>query len=44
MSLGISSCPIDGETYEELVKSADDVLYIAKKNGKNQVFSEMPDE
>jgi diguanylate cyclase (GGDEF)-like protein len=44
MSLGISNCPIDGETYEELVKSADKALYIAKEEGKNQVFSKMPED
>lgn len=39
ISLGISSCPIDGETSENLVKSADKALYIAKRNGKNLSFS-----
>jgi diguanylate cyclase (GGDEF)-like protein/putative nucleotidyltransferase with HDIG domain len=35
VSAGISSCPGDGSSVDELHKSADDALYWAKRNGKN---------
>jgi diguanylate cyclase (GGDEF)-like protein/putative nucleotidyltransferase with HDIG domain len=35
VSAGISSCPGDGATVDELHKRADDALYWAKRNGKN---------
>ena len=35
VSAGISSCPGDGETVDQLHKRADDALYWAKRNGKN---------
>ena len=35
-SLGISLYPEDGETYDELVRSADNAMYRAKEYGKNR--------
>ena len=37
VSLGISSCVVDGETLEHMLTKADDALYIAKKKGRNQI-------
>ncbi len=34
ISIGVSSYPIDGNSIEELMKKADDALYIAKSKGK----------
>jgi len=36
-SLGICSCPVKNETLETLLTKADDALYIAKRNGRDQV-------
>lgn len=36
VSIGVAFYPQNGSTYEELFKSADDALYRAKRNGKNQ--------
>ena len=36
LSIGVSMCPDDGTTYEELLKKADRCLYIAKEKGKNR--------
>lgn len=36
MSIGIASYPECGETYAELLRSADKAMYTAKNNGKNQ--------
>lgn len=38
-SFGISFFPLNGIDVNDLIKSADDLLYKAKKNGKNRVFS-----
>ncbi|MEL1134504.1 GGDEF domain-containing protein [Desulfitobacterium sp. THU1] len=35
-SLGVSVYPVDGETVDQLIKSADIAMYKAKKNGKSQ--------
>lgn len=35
-SIGVAIYPQNGTTYKELIKNADDALYIAKSKGKNQ--------
>ena len=42
LSIGVSCCPCDGRSYEELFKKADKCLYIAKSKGKNRyvIYSE----
>ena len=37
ISLGISYFPEDGETIDEIIKSADGALYQAKESGKNKI-------
>ena len=37
ISLGVSTYPENGTTPPEMIKYADDCLYIAKENGRNQV-------
>lgn len=37
-SVGVSIYPKDGSSYNELYQNADNALYMAKNNGKNQYF------
>lgn len=37
VSMGISSCPLHGETKKDLLRAADRALYTAKNMGRNQV-------
>lgn len=37
VSMGISSCPLHGETKEDLLRAADRALYTAKNMGRNRV-------
>ena len=39
-SAGIASYPSDGDDFRSLLKVADDRLYIAKENGRNQIVSQ----
>lgn len=45
-SIGISLCPNDAETPEELIRKADQAMYAAKRGGKNQFsyFTQEMDE
>lgn len=36
ISIGVSQFPKDGNDYDALIKRADEAMYVAKKNGKNQ--------
>lgn len=36
ISIGIASCPENGETYEDLYRAADQAMYCAKRQGKNR--------
>ena len=38
-SIGVSTCPYDGTTRDELIEAADKAMYAAKRMGKNQVRS-----
>lgn len=44
ISLGVASMPQDGETTESLIEYADKCLYVAKRNGRNQVVFEFPED
>jgi len=44
ISLGVASMPENGDTTEKLIEYADKCLYVAKRNGRNQVVSEAPDD
>ncbi len=37
LSCGIASFPYDGNTMEELIKKADDAMYLSKRYGRNRV-------
>lgn len=40
ISLGVSTYPKDAETVQDMIKAADERLYYAKENGRNQVCGE----
>ena len=37
ISIGLSNCPTTATTKKNLIRYADDALYISKKNGKNKL-------
>ena len=39
VSIGVSCCPDDGTTVEELIQAADAALYCAKRGGRNRVVA-----
>jgi diguanylate cyclase (GGDEF)-like protein len=39
ISAGISTFPIDAQRKEDIIKKADEALYLAKKSGKNNIVS-----
>ncbi len=41
-SLGIASCPLDGERMEDLISCADAALYQAKASGRNRIIANSP--
>jgi len=42
ISIGVSSYPENGHTVDELLRAADEAMYQAKRNGKDQVFAALP--
>ncbi len=44
ISLGVATMPTDGDTTEKLIEYADKCLYVAKRNGRNQVVHDVPDD
>lgn len=44
ISLGVASMPENGDTTEKLIEYADKCLYVAKRNGRNQVVSDAPED
>lgn len=38
VSIGVSQCPRDGNTYESVWQKADEALYKAKQSGKNTIY------
>ena len=39
VSIGVSSYPDDGDKWENIIRSADDALYVAKNTGRNRVIA-----
>lgn len=39
VSVGVSCCPQDGDSYVQLVEKADEALYVAKRRGKNRIHA-----
>ena len=39
MSLGVATATPEMETFDDLIKAADEALYKAKENGRNRVCS-----
>jgi diguanylate cyclase (GGDEF)-like protein len=37
VSIGAAIYPVDANSADQLIKKADEMLYLAKRNGKNQV-------
>jgi len=37
MSMGVSDFPNNGQTHQEVLKTADEAMYFSKKNGRNRV-------
>jgi diguanylate cyclase (GGDEF)-like protein len=42
VSAGVAGFPENGQTYEDLLDAADQGMYLAKKNGGNQVMPITP--
>ncbi|TYO99616.1 diguanylate cyclase with GAF sensor [Geothermobacter ehrlichii] len=38
ISVGVAVFPRDGETFDGLLKAVDDLMYVAKREGKNKVY------
>ena len=41
-SLGVAECPSSAQTAIDILKAADDLLYLAKGNGRDQVIGQQP--
>lgn len=44
VSIGVSSCPINGKDPKTVVKAADEAVYISKHSGRNRVTAAKPGE
>ena len=46
VSVGVSSFPVCGHTFEEVLEHADQALYVSKEQGRNRVtaFTELPEK
>jgi diguanylate cyclase (GGDEF)-like protein len=44
LSIGIAEFPTDGQTADEVISSADEALYSAKREGRNRVLRSVPDK